>query len=274
MLKATAINENATFDVRRLLQLSVQEAQRFNHEYVSPEHILLGCVKVNSQNKDLTQVQAALVNLGADLQTIRTETEKLMQAGPEMVMIGKPPRTPASNSVLEHAIMLAVSLGQQEYDDLHVLLGLLGAEPQSNLIPLQVLSQFQITYEKVMEEAKKIWNHNKLQLQKRKFGACLNKLLWQLAINTDEQIEMAGKLKDSPEFLGAFLGVITSAKARPVKDDSMSPETILGEAFFDAWRVQTYNSRKNSIEQEIARLSSLDLSQNTSLADCLRNILK
>ena len=71
------------------MQLANQEAQRFNHEYIGTEHILLGLVKEGSG-----VAANVLKNLEVDLRKIRLEVEKLVQSGPEMVTVGKLPQTP------------------------------------------------------------------------------------------------------------------------------------------------------------------------------------
>src|SRR5246500_3453862 len=81
--------ERFTDRARKVMQLANQEAQRFNHEYIGTEHILLGLVKEG------TGVAAnVLKNLDIDLRKIRLEVEKIVQAGPDMVTMGKLPQTP------------------------------------------------------------------------------------------------------------------------------------------------------------------------------------
>ena len=81
--------ERFTDRARKVMQLANQEAQRFNHEYIGTEHMLLGLVKEG------TGVAAnVLKNLDVDLRKIRLEVEKLVQSGPEMITMGKLPQTP------------------------------------------------------------------------------------------------------------------------------------------------------------------------------------
>ena len=81
--------ERFTDRARKVMQLANQEAQRFNHEYIGTEHILLGLVKEGSG-----VAANVLKNLDVDLRKIRLEVEKLVQSGPEMVTMGKLPQTP------------------------------------------------------------------------------------------------------------------------------------------------------------------------------------
>ena len=86
--------ERFTDRARKVMQLANQEAQRFNHEYIGTEHILLGLVKEGSG-----VAANVLKNLDVDLRKIRMEVEKIVQAGPDMVTMGKAsPHTPSEES--------------------------------------------------------------------------------------------------------------------------------------------------------------------------------
>src|SRR5213082_605567 len=74
--------ERFTDRARKVMQLANQEAQRFNHEYIGTEHILLGLVKEGSG-----VAANVLKNLDVDLRKIRLEVEKLAQRGPDMVTL-------------------------------------------------------------------------------------------------------------------------------------------------------------------------------------------
>ena len=112
--------ERFTDRARKVMALANQEAQRFNHEYVGTEHVLLGLVKEG-------QGVAANVlhNLGIDLKKIRLEVEKIVKSGPDMVTMGKLPQTPRAKKVLEFAIEEARNLGHNYVGTEHLLLGLL-----------------------------------------------------------------------------------------------------------------------------------------------------
>ncbi|MGB2614105.1 MAG: ATP-dependent Clp protease ATP-binding subunit [Phycisphaerae bacterium] len=112
--------ERFTDRARKVMALANQEAQRFNHEYVGTEHVLLGLVKEG-------QGVAANVlhNLGTDLKKIRLEVEKIVKSGPDMVTMGKLPQTPRAKKVIEFAIEEARNLGHNYVGTEHLLLGLL-----------------------------------------------------------------------------------------------------------------------------------------------------
>ena len=97
--------ERFTDRARKVMQLANQEAQRFNHEYIGTEHILLGLVKEGSG-----VAANVLKNLDVDLRKIRLEVEKLVQSGPEMVTMGKLPQTPRAKKVIEYSMEEARNL--------------------------------------------------------------------------------------------------------------------------------------------------------------------
>ena len=100
--------ERLTDRARKVMALANQEAQRFNHEYIGTEHILLGLVKEGSG------VGAnVLKHLEIDLRKVRLEVEKLVKSGPDMVTMGKLPQTPRAKKVIEYAIEEARSLKSQ-----------------------------------------------------------------------------------------------------------------------------------------------------------------
>lgn len=111
--------EKFTDRARKVIQLANQEAMRFNHEYIGTEHVLLGLVKEGSG-----VASYALKELGLDLRKIRLEIEKVVQSGPEIVMVGKLPHTPRTKRVIENAIEEARKLNHNYVGTEHILLGL------------------------------------------------------------------------------------------------------------------------------------------------------
>jgi hypothetical protein len=104
----------------RVMRLANQEAQRFNHEYIGTEHILLGLVKEGSG-----VAANVLKDLGIDLRRIRLEVEKLVQSGPFTVTRGKRPLTPRAKLAIQYAIEEARNLSHNHVGTEHLLLGLL-----------------------------------------------------------------------------------------------------------------------------------------------------
>ncbi len=136
--------ERFTDRARKVMQLANQEAQRFNHEYIGTEHMLLGLVKEG------TGVAAnVLKNLDVDLRKIRLEVEKLVQSGPEMITIGKLPQTPRAKKVIEYSMEEARNLNHNFVGTEHLLLGLLR---EHEGVAAQVLMNLGLKLEDVREE--------------------------------------------------------------------------------------------------------------------------
>jgi len=136
--------ERFTDRARKVMALANQEAQRFNHEYIGTEHILLGLVKEGSG------VGAnVLKNLEVDLRKVRLEVEKLVKSGPDMVTMGKLPQTPRAKKVIEYAIEEARNLNHNYVGTEHLLLGLLR---EHEGVAAQVLMNLGLKLEEVREE--------------------------------------------------------------------------------------------------------------------------
>ncbi|HEV7282256.1 MAG TPA: ATP-dependent Clp protease ATP-binding subunit [Pirellulaceae bacterium] len=136
---------------RKVMQLANQEAQRFNHEYIGTEHILLGLVKEGSG-----VAANVLKNLEVDLRRIRLEVEKLVQSGPEMVTMGKLPQTPRAKKVIEYSMEEARNLNHNYVGTEHILLGLLREQEG---VAAQVLMNLGLKLEDVRDEVLNLLGH-------------------------------------------------------------------------------------------------------------------
>jgi ATP-dependent Clp protease ATP-binding subunit ClpC len=144
--------ERFTDRARKVMQLANQEAQRFNHEYIGTEHILLGLVKEGSG-----VASNVLKNLDIDLRKIRLEVEKIVQSGPDMVTMGKLPQTPRAKKVIEYSIEEARNLNHNYVGTEHLLLGLLREQEG---VAAQVLMNLGLKLEDVREEVLNLLGHN------------------------------------------------------------------------------------------------------------------
>ncbi len=136
--------ERFTDRARKIMALANQEAQRFNHEYIGTEHILLGLVKEGSGVG-----ATVLKNLDVDIKKLRLEVEKLVKSGPDMVTMGKLPQTPRAKKVVEYVIEEARTLNHNYVGTEHILLGLLR---ESEGIAAQVLMNLGLKLEDVRQE--------------------------------------------------------------------------------------------------------------------------
>lgn len=109
--------EKFTDRLRKVMQRANQEAQRFNHEYIGTEHMLLALCDEGSG------VAAGV--LGDKRNAIADGVSKIVQRGPEMVTMGKLPQTPRGKKVVEYAIDEARQSGCGYVGTEHLLLGLM-----------------------------------------------------------------------------------------------------------------------------------------------------
>ncbi|MCP5515720.1 MAG: ATP-dependent Clp protease ATP-binding subunit [Verrucomicrobiales bacterium] len=111
---------NFTPRAQQVLALARKEADRFNHNFVGTEHLLLGLIKLG---------QGVAVNvlqkLGLDLETVRIEVEKQVGTGPDQKLMGSIPYTPRVKKVLSLASKEAKALNHTYVGTEHILLGLL-----------------------------------------------------------------------------------------------------------------------------------------------------
>ncbi len=129
---------------RKVMSLARQEAQRFNHDYIGTEHILLGLVQEGSG-----VAAQVLRNLEVEPRKIRVEVEKIVKNGTNMVTMGQLPFTPRAKKVLELALEEAQNLGHSYIGTEHLLLGLIR---ENEGIAAQVLLNLGTKLEEVREE--------------------------------------------------------------------------------------------------------------------------
>lgn len=129
---------------RMVMAHANQEAHRLNHEYIGTEHVLLGLLKSS-------QCTAArvLAEMGVEPDRVRHEVERLVAAGPDMLIMGKLPLTPRSRQVIESAIEEARALGHHYVGTEHILLGLLRVHDG---VAAMVLTTFKVDLERCRQE--------------------------------------------------------------------------------------------------------------------------
>src|SRR5580693_8683938 len=115
-----AMMNNFTPRAQQVLALSRKEANRFNHNYVGTEHLLLGLIKLGEG-----VAVNVLQKMGLDLEMVRMEVEKHVGPPPETKMIGNIPYTPRVKKVLALAGKEAQALHHSYVGTEHILLGLL-----------------------------------------------------------------------------------------------------------------------------------------------------
>jgi ATP-dependent Clp protease ATP-binding subunit ClpC len=132
---------------RRVLTLAQEEAQRFNHANIGPEHVLLGIV-----GEPDGVAAKVLVNMGVSLNKVRSAVEFIIGHG-EATTRGEVGLSPGAKRVIELAIDEARYIGHNYIGTEHLLLGLLR---EGEGIAARVLDSLGVTLEKVRAEITKV----------------------------------------------------------------------------------------------------------------------
>ena len=135
---------NLTPRAQQVLALARKEADRFNHNYVGTEHVLLGLIKLGQG-----VAVNVLLKLGLDLDTVRMQVEQQVGSGPETKMVGNIPYTPRVKKVLSLAAREAKALNHSYVGTEHILLGLLR---EGEGVAAQVLRNLDINLDKARNE--------------------------------------------------------------------------------------------------------------------------
>ena len=136
---------------RRVLSLAQEEAQRFNHNYIGTEHILLGLVRE-------TEGVAARVlsSLGVDLDKVRSAVEFIIGRGDKPAQ-GEIGLTPRAKKVVELAVDEARRMNHTYIGTEHLLIGLLR---EGEGVAAGVLESLGITLDKIRAETHRILSHS------------------------------------------------------------------------------------------------------------------
>ncbi|MCX6899704.1 MAG: ATP-dependent Clp protease ATP-binding subunit [Verrucomicrobia bacterium] len=135
---------NFTPRAQQALSLARKEAERFNHNYVGTEHLLLGLIKLG-QGVAVNVIQ----KMGLDLETVRLEVEKQVGSGPEVKQAGSIPFTPRVKKVLALANKEARALNHSYVGTEHILLGLLR---EGDGVAARVLKNLEVDIERTRNE--------------------------------------------------------------------------------------------------------------------------
>ena len=132
---------------RRVLSLAQEEAQRFNHDYIGTEHILLGLVR------ETDGVAArVLSNLGVDLNKVRSAVEFIIGRGDRPAQ-GEIGLTPRAKKVVELAVDEARRMSHTYIGTEHLLIGLLR---EGEGVAAGVLESLGVTLDKIRSETHRI----------------------------------------------------------------------------------------------------------------------
>ncbi len=139
---------------RRVLSLAQEEAQRFNHNYIGTEHILLGLVRETEGG-----AAKVLANLNVELAKVRSAVEFIIGRG-ERPTPGEIGLTPRAKKVIELAVDEARRLDNHYIGTVHLLIGLMR---EGEGVAAGVLESLGVTLEKVRGETNHILSQSASQ---------------------------------------------------------------------------------------------------------------
>src|SRR6516165_5615267 len=142
------MNDRDRFDkftgrARRVLSLAQEESQRFQHNYIGTEHLLLGLVREGEG-----VAAKVLANLGVELNKVRSAVEFIIGRG-DRIVLGEIGLTPRAKKVIELAVDEARRLNHHYIGTEHLLLGLLR---EGEGIGAGVLESLGVTLEQARRE--------------------------------------------------------------------------------------------------------------------------
>ena len=132
---------------RRVLSYAQEEAQRFAHNYIGTEHILLGLVRETEG-----VASRVLINLGVELDKIKSAVELIIE-GQDKGSSKEIGLTPTSKKVIELAVDEARRLGQHYIGTEHLLIGLMR---EGEGVATGVLESLGINLDKLREETSRV----------------------------------------------------------------------------------------------------------------------
>src|SRR5438309_7116340 len=140
---------------RKVLTLAQEEAQRFNHNYIGTEHLLLGLVREGDG-----VAAKVLANMGVELNKVRSAVEFIIGRGDRMVM-GEIGLTPRAKKVIELAVDEARRLNHHYIGTEHLLLGLVR---EGEGIGAGVLESLGVSLDKVRAQVIHVLSHGAVSL--------------------------------------------------------------------------------------------------------------
>jgi ATP-dependent Clp protease ATP-binding subunit ClpC len=136
---------------RKVLQLAQEEAQRFNHNYIGTEHLLLGLVREGEG-----VAAKVLGNLGVELNKVRSAVEFIIGRG-DRTVAGDIGLTPRAKKVIELSVDEARRLNHHYIGTEHLLLGLVR---EGEGIAAGVLESLGVSLDKVRSQVIYVLNQS------------------------------------------------------------------------------------------------------------------
>ncbi|MCX5777585.1 MAG: ATP-dependent Clp protease ATP-binding subunit [Candidatus Firestonebacteria bacterium] len=128
---------------QKIITYAKEEASRLKHDYVGPEHILLGLIRGGSG-----VAIGVLKNMGISLTKLKKEVESMLAPGTGTAEAEELSFTPKAKKSLELAIEEATTMGHSYVGTEHLLLGII---KEGESAASKVLGSFSITLERARE---------------------------------------------------------------------------------------------------------------------------
>lgn len=139
--------EKFTERSRKVFSLAQEEAQRFNHNYIGTEHLLLGLIRESDGI-----AARVLANLGVQLPKVRSAVKFIIGRG-DGIIVGDPGLTPRAAKVIKLAMDEAQRIGSPYIGTEHLLLGLVR---EGEGIAAGVMQSMGVSLEKVRQQVMQI----------------------------------------------------------------------------------------------------------------------
>ncbi len=145
--------EEFTDRAKKIMALSNQAAQSFDHEQIGPEHMLLGLIKEGPNANTGARLLNELLP-GKNFDDLRNDIGNRFTKGISKVSAGKLPMTDRAKKVIEFAIEEARELGHSHIGTEHLFLGLIRSTGDDDTsVPVKVFADIGITIEAAREKA-------------------------------------------------------------------------------------------------------------------------
>src|SRR5213076_81552 len=141
---------------RKVISLAQEEAERFQHNYIGTEHLLLGLVREGEG-----VAAKVLSNLGVELNKVRSAVEFIIGRG-DRIVLGEIGLTPRAKKVIELAVDEARRLNHHYIGTEHLLLGLVR---EGEGIAAGVLESLGVNLEKVRAQVIEVLSQSNMPSQ-------------------------------------------------------------------------------------------------------------